>query len=180
VTDARPALRAAERPSVIVDLDLDDDGVLHVVLHNAGNRPATRVRVTFDPVIPVPGGRSIDEIGMFRHLDYLAPGRSIRVPVDHIAAIAARQGPLVVRATAAYRGPGRRYRTIVRHDLRAWLDLPADRRPVARDRRARVRAAGGRLSRTAAGPPRVRAAGAASRARRPVPACAPPGWRVTA
>ena len=117
-----------ERPHVIVDFEVEGDALL-IAVRNIGALPAARVRVPFDPTFRGLGGRlEIPRLALFRRLEFLAPGSTIRALVDPLHAYFARQEPReprLIRIRLEYRdGRGRQYRARLRHDLRVWEDLP--------------------------------------------------------
>lgn len=128
VTDVR-LVGPRGRPRVIVDFEVDPDDSLMVVVRNAGDLPAARVRVRFHPSFRGQGGElDVPGLALFHRLSFLAPGREIRALVDPLAHYLGRsepEEPRVVHALIRYRDlRGRRFRTRIRHDLGIWEDLP--------------------------------------------------------
>jgi hypothetical protein len=110
---------------VILDVEFDD-GLLFLVLGNAGSRPAHGVRVRFgEPLRGLGGERRIDRLRIFRRLEFLGPGRRINIFLDRSALYFARQEPTRFEARITWRTDegARRSRTI-RHDLDAYRDFP--------------------------------------------------------
>jgi hypothetical protein len=110
---------------VILDVEFDD-GLLFLVLENAGSRPAHGVRVRFEePLRGLGGERRIDRLRVFRQLEFLGPRRRIRILLDRSSLYFARKEPTQVEAKITWRDDegARRSRTI-RHDLDAYRDFP--------------------------------------------------------
>ena len=115
----------AREADVVLDVELDD-GLLFLVLANLGDGAAHAVRVRFAaPLRGLGGGTRIDRLQIFRRLEFLAPGRHIRIFFDRSALYFARDESTAVEATLGWRSEGgaRRSRTI-RHDLAAYRDFP--------------------------------------------------------
>ena len=84
------------------------------------------MRVRFDsPLTGLGGERRIDRLQLFRRLEFLGPGRQIRVFLDRAALFFARKEETVfaVRVSWHTDDGARRSRTI-RHDLAAYRDFP--------------------------------------------------------
>jgi hypothetical protein len=110
---------------VILEVEFDD-GLLFLVLANAGSRPAHGVRVRFvEPLRGLGGERRIDRLRVFRQLEFLGPGRSISIFLDRSALYFAREEPTRLEARITWRTDegARRSRTI-HHDLDAYRDFP--------------------------------------------------------
>jgi hypothetical protein len=60
----------------------------------------------------------MSELGACRRIEFMPPGKSIRIFVDKFSAYVARKQPLRIGASVSYldRG-GRRYDESIRHDL---------------------------------------------------------------
>ncbi len=110
---------------MILDVEFAD-GLLFLVLENAGSRPAHGVRVRFDERLRGLGGeRRIDRLRVFRQLEFLGPHRRIPIFLDRSALYFAREEPTRLEARITWRTDegARRSRTI-RHDLDAYSDFP--------------------------------------------------------
>ena len=110
---------------MILDVEFAD-GLLFLVLENAGSRPAHGVRVRFDERLRGLGGeRRIDRLRVFRQLEFLGPHRRIRIFLDRSALYFAREEPTRLEARITWRTDegARRSRTI-HHDLDAYRDFP--------------------------------------------------------
>lgn len=113
---------ARDDPAVIVDV-LFEDGLLFLAVRNTSARPAYRVRARFRPAIG--GVRRASRLGLFRRLEFLAPGREIRAFLDTAAAYFASGRPTAFDVTVTYEtSDGRRQRHVIPHDLEIYRDLP--------------------------------------------------------
>ena len=66
----------------------------------------------------------MNELGLFRNIEFLAPGREIRTLLDSSAAYFAREEPTTLTATISYRTPGGEEREgTVAHDLAIYQEL---------------------------------------------------------
>jgi hypothetical protein len=119
-----------EAPDVIVDFDFED-GLIFVSVQNLGGRPATAVRVTFDPPFRGLGGtKAMNRLALFRRLEFLGPYKEIRTLLDSSAAYFGRDEPTNVTASVTFRDEaGRRHSRRIAHDLSVYRDIayPAQR-----------------------------------------------------
>jgi len=111
------------RSNVILDF-VFDDGLLFVSLANIGDVQATDVRVEFDKPVRGAGGVVLAEMGLFRRLTFLAPGREITAFVDSSEAYFARGEPGEITATIRWTEEGESRSAKIRHDLGVYRDLP--------------------------------------------------------
>lgn len=120
----RPARAARNDLDVVVDFAFED-GLLFVELRNLGAEPALKVRCRFDkPFRGLGGSRAINELKLFRGLEFLAPGRTIRTLLDTSAAYFARREPARLTATIDYRTPsGEKRGGAITHDLSVFREL---------------------------------------------------------
>lgn len=112
---------------VVLDVELDEAGAVHLVLANCGEAVATDISVKFSRML-----RGIDEdapvsgLPIFRRLGVLRPGREVRV-LWHSAQVLlqAREAeePFSCTVSWAERG-GRRQDCTYRHDLSVFQNLP--------------------------------------------------------
>lgn len=110
---------------VVLDVELER-GIFFLVLQNLGDEPAHSVRVRFDgPLNGLGGERRIDRLQLFRRLEFLGPGRQVRVFFDRSALFFARDDPTAFGVTVAWRTDrGERRSREIRHDLAAYRDFP--------------------------------------------------------
>jgi hypothetical protein len=84
---------------VIVDFAFER-GLLFVGLRNVGDSPALEVSTSFDkPFRGLGGTREMNDLRLFRKVEFLAPGREIRTLVDSSAAYFERDEPTILTAT---------------------------------------------------------------------------------
>ena len=120
-----PPVARVDEADVLLDVEFAD-GLLFLVLGNAGARAAHGVRVRFaEPLRGLGGERRIDRLRVFRQLEFLGPGRRITIFLDRSALYFARREPTRFEARITWRTDegARRSRTI-RHDLDAYRDFP--------------------------------------------------------
>jgi hypothetical protein len=115
---------AESEPEVIVDFDFEG-GLLFVGVRNLGERPALEVSTRFDKAFRGLGGaRKMNGLGLFKRIEFLAPGKEIRTLLDSSASYFARDEPTLLTATVSYRTTaGERRRHALTHDLSIYRDL---------------------------------------------------------
>jgi hypothetical protein len=114
---------AATDDGVVVDV-VFEDGVLYLELANLSDRPALNVACSFDPPLVDAQGRDVSELRVFRHVEFLGPGRRVRTLLDSVPGYFARKGATRVSVTVEYERPGAaRQATEVRHDLELYREL---------------------------------------------------------
>ena len=120
------ATRTAE---VVLDVELDEAGAVHLVLANCGEAVATDIRVKFSREL-----RGIDEdtpvsgLPIFQRLGVLRPGREVRVLWQSAEVLLKaweedEEEPFTCTVSWAERG-GRRQSGMYRHDLSVFQNLP--------------------------------------------------------
>ena len=102
-----------------------EDGLLHAVVANIGERPALKVSCRFEPAFHGLGGSvEVSRLPLFRNIEYLAPGKEIRTLVDSSAAYFARKEPTKLEVAVTYRDEdGARRQATIAHDLGIYRDL---------------------------------------------------------
>jgi hypothetical protein len=110
---------------VILDVELER-GLLFLLLRNLGDLPAHNVRVRFErPLHGLGGELRVDRLQIFRRLEFLGPGRQIRVFLDRTALFFGRKEPTELDVTVTWRTDrGERRRREIRHELAAYRDFP--------------------------------------------------------
>ena len=108
---------------VYIDL-VADAGLLVLEWNNTGPLPATKLQTSFDQ--PLVGSHGIDatQLGVFKHLEFLAPGRSIPVFLDRSASWYSRRHRSKFTVKIQWRAGGRSWSNAISHDFRAFADLP--------------------------------------------------------
>jgi len=102
-----------------------EDGLLHAMVANIGERPALKVSCRFEPAFRGLGGSvEVSRLPLFRNIEYLAPGKEIRTLVDSSAAYFARKEPTKLEVAVTYRDEdGARRQATIAHDLGIYRDL---------------------------------------------------------
>jgi hypothetical protein len=118
-------MQAWRDADVVLDVEFED-GLFFLVLANLGDGAAHRVRVKFDaPLTGLGGDRRIDRLRLFRRLEFLPAGRSIRIFLDRASLFFAREERTAFTATIGWRDDaGERRSRVVNHDLDAYRDFP--------------------------------------------------------
>ncbi len=124
-----PRESRALRPDVIVDF-IFEDGLFFIGVENIGDRPALKVSIRFDPPITgVEGSLDLAALPLFRHIEFLAPHKTIRTFLDTSTAYFHRGEPTQIRVSIAYQDANRkRYRATIQHDLGIYRDIGYVRR----------------------------------------------------
>ena len=102
-----------------------EDGLLYAVVANIGERPALKVSCRFEPAFHGLGGSvEVSRLPLFRNIEYLAPGKEIRMLVDSGAAYFARKEPTKLEVAVTYRDEdGARRQATIAHNLGIYRDL---------------------------------------------------------
>jgi hypothetical protein len=116
-------------PDVILDV-MFEEGLLFVAVRNIGASPAVEVSVAFEkPLMGLGGARDLRSLALFRQLAFLAPHKEIRTFLDSSAGWFARRRPAIVKAKVVFHDrSGRRFESVIRHDLRIYKDIAWVRR----------------------------------------------------
>jgi hypothetical protein len=122
--DATEEVPATAPPDVVLEVEYAA-GALFLVLRNIGAGPAHAVRCAFDrPVKGAHPERPVNELRLFRHLEFLAPGREIRTLLDSAEAFLAREPDPRFRVRVRFDDDaGERWTRTIRHDLSIYRDL---------------------------------------------------------
>lgn len=111
------------RPEVIVDFECEQD-LLYIVVANVGSSSAHRVFVKFDKEIKDFRGIRMSGMDIFRKLEFLAPGRKIRLFVDSYSRYIKRKQPLQLRFSLTYFDRmNLSYSDTIRHNLGIFKGL---------------------------------------------------------
>ena len=126
----RPVKKTKD-PDVILDV-LFEDGMLIFSVRNKTDRPVYTVRCNFaKPVIGLDGVTDLARANLFSKLEFLAPGRDIRMPIDRIGPYFARGGANLVICTVSYTdADDADFVCQIRHDLSVYRDLQVVQAPV--------------------------------------------------
>lgn len=128
----RPKPPRAEGPDVIVDF-VFEEGVFYVTVRNISAKPAAHVSVRFHRKFRGLGGTVvIPDLPLFRHIEFLSPGKEIRTLLDTSGAYFARGEATSLTAWITFQDlDGHHFRRKVKHDLSiyervAYLVRPTD------------------------------------------------------
>jgi len=115
---------ALRRPEVIVEF-IFDRGLLFVAVRNIGDRPATKISITFDKKIKgLNGTRNFSSLPLFTNLQFLGPQREIVTLLDACASYFKRKEPTKVSAKICYRDPeNQKYEATINHDLGIYREI---------------------------------------------------------
>jgi len=101
-----------------------DRGLLYLVVCNDGAVAAERVRFSFDRPLMGQDDADMTTLSMFSRLDYLAPGKHIRVFLDRAPAYFARRQRSRFTVKVSWRAAGQAFSSSMTHDMRIYSDLP--------------------------------------------------------
>ena len=108
---------------MILDVEVDG-GTLHFVLACIGPAPAHAVRVRFSRVLRDVAGLRLNDSPLFTQLEFMAPGKRVRLFVDTLAGYTQRRQPMRFEVKLEWRDDdGEMHRRTLIHDLAAWTML---------------------------------------------------------
>jgi hypothetical protein len=101
-------------------------GFFFMVLRNIGDEPAVKVVTKIGGKIVGPdGSRTINELNLFRNLEFIPPGKEFRVLVGSAATYFATKQPTKFTAVISYSDANKgSYTETMAHDLSIYTDLP--------------------------------------------------------
>jgi len=101
-------------------------GFFHFVLKNIGDEPAVKVITKIGGRIIGPDGKkTINDLNVFRSLEFIPPGREFRILVGSAAAYFSTKQPTKFTAVITYSdGNKNGYGETIAHDLSIYEDLP--------------------------------------------------------
>lgn len=104
-------------PEVIVDFECEGDS-LFIVIANVGSSSAHRISIRCDKEIRDFRGKQMTAMEVFRRLEFMPPGRRIKLFVNSFAAYLKEKQPLRVVFIVTYFDRDQRKRTdVIRHNL---------------------------------------------------------------
>lgn len=111
-------------PDVIVDF-IFNNGLLFITLNNIGDKPAFRVSAKFDGKITgLEGTKDISSMALFRHTEFLAPAREIKVFLDSSASYFKRKDPTAIKIDIQfYDDHGNKRKRVIKHNLNIYKDI---------------------------------------------------------
>lgn len=108
---------ARRLPEVIVDFECEEDS-LFIVIANVGSSSAHRISIRCDKEIRDFRGKRITGMDIFRRLEFLPPGRRIRLFVNSFSAYLREKQPLRLEFVITYFDRERRKQTdVIVHNL---------------------------------------------------------------
>jgi hypothetical protein len=116
-------------PDVIVDFEYDSDsggGFLFIIIQNIGLSPAYKISVKFDnEIIGITGvEKKLTELSIFKCLEFLPPGKKIRIFVDTFLGYLIRKQPLILNTTIIYTSKDKqKFREVIKHDLSIYKEM---------------------------------------------------------
>lgn len=112
---------SAARPDVVLDVEVDAQGALHLVLANLGDAPAHALRVAFSRSLRDLAGLRVNDNPLFGCLEFLPQGRRVVLLVDSLPGYLRRRQPLRFEVRLAWQDDsGRAHKRRLTHDLAAW------------------------------------------------------------
>ena len=97
-----------------------------MVLKNIGDEPAVKVVTKIGGKILGPGGKKpINDLNLFRSLEFIPPGKEFRILVGSAATYYSTKQPTKFTAVITYSdGNKKSYGETITHDLTIYGDLP--------------------------------------------------------
>jgi hypothetical protein len=101
-------------------------GFFFMVLKNIGDEPAIRVITKMgERIIGPDGKKEINELNIFRRIEFFAPGKEFRILVGSAAAYFSAKQPTRFTAAMTYSDQNKKdYGESITHDLAIYKDLP--------------------------------------------------------
>ncbi len=104
-------------PEVIVDFECEED-LLFLVIANVGLSSAHQISIQCDKEIRDFRGRQMTEMPILRRLEFMPPGKKIRLFVDRFSSYIGTKQPLRLEFQITYHDRERRKQTdVIRHNL---------------------------------------------------------------
>ncbi len=103
-----------------------DRGFFFFVLKNIGDEPATKVVTKIGGKIIGPDGKKVlNDLAIFRSLEFIPPGKEFRILVGSAATYLATKQPTKFVAAMTYSdSSNNKYEETINHDLSIYSDLP--------------------------------------------------------
>lgn len=112
-------------PEVIVDFEYDDRGLLFVIIQNIGLSSAYQTSIKFDTEITgIRSDKKLTDMSIFRSLEFLPPGKRIRIFVDSFLSYLNRKQPLTVNTIISYSNKNKqKFQEVIKHDLSIYKEV---------------------------------------------------------
>lgn len=122
-TDENDASLVSRLPEIIVDFECEQD-LLFMVIANVGFSSAHRISIECDREIRDFRGRQITEIPLLRRLEFMPPGKKIRVFVDRFSSYMRAKQPMQLEFSITYFDRLRKRQTdVIRHNLAIYKGI---------------------------------------------------------
>ena len=101
-------------------------GFFFLVLKNIGDEPAAKVVTKIGGKIIGPDGKKVlNDLAIFRSLEFVPPGKEFRILVGSAATYFSAKQPTKITAVITYTDGGKNsYGETITHDLTIYGDLP--------------------------------------------------------
>lgn len=110
------------QPDVILDI-LFDSGLFYISVQNIGNQPAHRVRITFDQPIPGIDEQPVNDLNLFRHLEFLPPAKALNTFLNRADLYFQAEAPARFEVTVDFRdAQNKKFQNKIKHDLSIYED----------------------------------------------------------
>lgn len=111
------------QPEVIVDFECEEDS-LFIVIANVGLSSAHQISIQCDKAIRDFRGKQITEMPILRRLEFMPPGKKIRLFVDRFSSYIRTKQPLRLEFLVTYHDRDRRKQTdVIKHNLAVFKGI---------------------------------------------------------
>ena len=117
--------KPGKNPDVIVDFEYDNEGLLFIVIENIGNDSAYNTSVRFDKkILGIQKTKNISSLRIFQTLEFLPPGKKIKILVDLFQFYLACKQPMKISTVIFFRNKSKqRFQNLIQHDLSIYKDF---------------------------------------------------------
>ena len=116
--------KSTESDDVVFDL-VFEDGLFFFELSNRGAEPVTKLTTTFRrPVVAPDGETDLATLNVFKKIEYMPPGKAIRVFVDSVPSYFGRRQPNLIHVSLTWKQGRQTHTAKISHDVRIYRDLP--------------------------------------------------------
>ena len=112
-------------PEVIVDFEYDNCGLLFVIIQNIEFSSAYQALIKFESeIIGIRGDKKLTDMRIFRSLEFLPPGKRIRIFVDTLVSYLNRKQPLILNIIISSSNKNKRkFQEVIKHDLSIYKEI---------------------------------------------------------
>jgi len=119
----RKQTEPASTPNVIVDV-LFESGLLFISVENIGFLPAHKIRITFDQPILGIDGKPINDLILFKQLEYLPPGKQLTCFLNRADLYFRSDAPAQFVVTVDFQDDREQeFQNQIRHNLSIYEDI---------------------------------------------------------